>query len=65
LIHSGVVGVVEADEDFGVVLAGKFSEDLVERGGAEFGGAASGLDGGGETDGFSLGHEQIVEEIAR
>ena len=63
MIHSGVVGMVESDEDVGVVLARELSENLVERGGAEFGGAASGLDRGGQADGFSLWHEQIVEEI--
>ena len=58
LIHSGVVGVVEADQDVRVVLPGEFSEDLVQRGRTQFGSSAPGFDGRGEAGLFGFGHEE-------
>ncbi len=48
---------------FGVVLARQLPQDFVKDGGAQFRGAATSFDRFGETDGFDVRHEDILEEI--
>ena len=62
-VNAGVVGVIEANQNVGIVLPGQLSQDFVEDGGAQFGGTATGFDGLGEADAFDVRHGNIAKRI--
>ncbi len=62
-VHTRVIGVIEAHQYVGIVLAWKFAQHLVEKSRTQFGGAASGFYCLGEPD-FDFGHRNILEELS-
>ena len=54
-VDAGIVGVIEADQNVGVVLPGQLAQDFVEHRRAQLGGATAGLDGFSEADVLTSG----------